>query len=133
MVSPATLYGLAGDVERRAPQQEIRIIRKHLDTKKSWHHDVAMRSTITLDDDVAKALREQARRTGQSFKAVVNATLRRGLTRGDRPGPRLPRFAVKPKACGFRTGVDPFRLNQLADELEMEAFEAKRHPGTGTR
>jgi len=91
-----------------------------------------MRSTITLDDDVAKALRDQARRTGQSFKAVVNATLRRGLTRGDRPTPRLPRFTVRPKACGFRTGVDPLRLNQLADELEMEAFEAKRHPGTGT-
>jgi len=92
-----------------------------------------MRSTITLDDDVAKALREQARRTGQSFKAVVNATLRRGLMRGDRPAPRLPRFTVRPKACGFCAGVDPLRLNPLADDLEMEPFEPTRHPGTGTR
>src|SRR5512139_3925135 len=111
--------------------REIALIRKHLDIRKLWHHDVSMRSTIKLDDDVAKALREQARRTGQSFKAVVNTTLRRGLTRGDRPTPRLPRFTVRPKACCFRTGVDPLRLNQLADELEMEAFEARRHPGTG--
>jgi len=86
-----------------------------------------------LDDDVAKALGELARRTGQSFKAVVNATLRRGLMRGDRPAPRLPRFTVRPKACGFCAGVDPLRLNPLADDLEMEPFEPTRHPGTGTR
>ena len=92
-----------------------------------------MRSTLTLDDDVAKALWDEARRTGQSFKAVVNATLRKGLTRGAVPAPRLPRFQVKPKACGFRTGVDPLRLNQLADELEVEALEAGRCTGAGTR
>jgi hypothetical protein len=92
-----------------------------------------MRSTLTLDDDVDKALREEARRTGQSFKAVVNAVLRRGLTRGERPAPRQPRFTVKPKACGFRAGVDPRGLNQLVDELEAEAIQAKRHPRAGTR
>ncbi len=118
---------------KKRPARETALTWKHLDINKKWHHDVGMRSTITLDDDIAKALREQARRTGQSFKAVVNATLRRGLTRRDRPLPRLSRFTVRPKACGFRTGVDPLRLNQLADELEMEVFEAKRHPGTGAR
>jgi len=47
---------------------------------------------------------------------------------------RLPRFKVTPKACGFQSGVDVLRLNQLNDELEMEELQRKltmaegRHP-----
>lgn len=77
-----------------------------------------MQTTLTLDDDLARQLREKARRSGESFKEVVNATLRMGLGSGEKPSPRLPRFEVKPKACGFRSGVDVLRLNQLNDELE---------------
>jgi predicted transcriptional regulator len=36
-----------------------------------------LRSTLTLDDDLAEALNRAARLTGRSFKAVVNDTLRR--------------------------------------------------------
>ena len=39
-----------------------------------------MRTTLTLDDDLAAALREQAQRVGVPFKHVVNDTLRRGLS-----------------------------------------------------
>jgi hypothetical protein len=81
-----------------------------------------MRTTLTLDDDLAEHLREKARRSGESFKEVVNATLRRGLYKGEKPSPKLPRFEVKARACGFRHGVDPLRLNQLNDELELEEF-----------
>ena len=77
-----------------------------------------MRTTLTLDEDVAKQLRELSRRSGESFKEVVNTTLRRGLG-GEKAVRRLPRFEVKPKACGFRPGVDVLRLNQLNDELEL--------------
>lgn len=38
---------------------------------------------------------------------------------------RLPKFKVIPKACGFRSGVDVLRLNQLNDELEVEDFQKK--------
>ncbi|MFQ5743553.1 MAG: ribbon-helix-helix protein, CopG family [Acidobacteriota bacterium] len=81
-----------------------------------------MRTTLTLDDDVAQQLRKIARRTDRSFKQVVNEALRRGLTTSAKPLGRLPRFKVKAKACGFRPGVDLLRLNQLTDELEVEAF-----------
>ncbi len=40
--------------------------------------------------------------------------------------PRLPEFEVKSKACGFQTEVDVLRLNQLADELELEDFKRKQ-------
>ncbi len=81
-----------------------------------------MRTTLTLDDDLAAQLRQIAQRSGESFKEVINSTLRRGLSHGAKPAPRLTRFRVQPKACGFRPGVDVTKLNQLADELEMEDF-----------
>lgn len=80
-------------------------------------YDAYMRTTLTLDDDLATALKERARRADQPFKQVVNDTLRRGLS------PALaeaaePRYAVTPHGSGFRPGVDPLRLNQLNDSLE---------------
>ena len=85
-----------------------------------------MRTTLTLDEDLARQLQEMARRGGISFKEIVNETLRKGLSRGQKPTARLPTFTVQPKACGFRSGIDPLRLNQLDDELEMDF---SRFPG----
>ena len=38
-----------------------------------------MRTTLTLDDDVAQRLQAESRRTGRSFKEIVNEYLRTGL------------------------------------------------------
>jgi hypothetical protein len=81
-----------------------------------------MRTTLTLDDDLAKELREEARKSGRQFKEVVNDVLRRGLAAGVKPGRRPRRFRVQPKACGFRPGIDLTKLNQLVDEVEAERF-----------
>ncbi len=79
-----------------------------------------MRTTLTLDDDLAEALKAQARHRDQPFKQVVNDTLRRGLS------PALaeegPKYEVQPHDSGFRPGVDPLRLNQLNDSLEAADF-----------
>lgn len=79
-----------------------------------------MRTTLTLDDDLAGALKKRAHATGRSFKAVVNEAIRRGLSTGsallDEPEP----FRVQPHSCGFRPGIDTAKLNQLVDELELE-------------
>ncbi len=37
-----------------------------------------MRTTLTIDEQVAIALQETARRSGKSYKAVVNEALRLG-------------------------------------------------------
>jgi hypothetical protein len=37
-----------------------------------------MRTTVTLDDDVAALIEDERRRTGESFRDVVNRLLRRG-------------------------------------------------------
>lgn len=79
-----------------------------------------MRTTLTLEDDLVRALHEEARRRDISFKEVVNEVLRRGLSAGVPPGARPSRFRVRPKACGFQSGVDLKRLNQLLDEMEID-------------
>ncbi len=60
-----------------------------------------MRTTITLDDDVAVLVRRIERTQHKSFKEVVNAALREGLARLDRaPGQRRSRFRTKPMSLG---------------------------------
>jgi hypothetical protein len=84
------------------------------------HHDVRMRTTLTLDDDLPKELQEIVRNSGRSFREVINETLRHGLATGTSPAGRAPRFRVHPRACGFRAGIDLTKLNQLVDDLETE-------------
>ena len=79
-----------------------------------------MRTTLTLDPDVAEGLRREVRRTGKSFKVAVNDALRAGLGGSGRRS-KAERFVVEPHDFGLRPGVDPNRLNQLVDELEVEA------------
>ena len=84
-----------------------------------------MRTTLTLEDDLAKKLKELARGTDRKFKEVVNDAIRTGLRLGEQPPADQERFVVRARACGFRTGVDPTKLNQLYDDLEMEDLSSK--------
>lgn len=79
-----------------------------------------MRTTLTLDDDLAGLLRKRARELGIPFKEVVNRTIRAGLGEAARSR-RGPVPKTIPHSFGFRPGIDPDKLNQLADELEAEA------------
>jgi hypothetical protein len=82
-----------------------------------------MRTTLTLDDDVAAKLQELARRKKVSFKEAVNTVLRRGFVAPEMR--RTGRFRVAVFSSPFRAGVDPLRLNQLSDELEAEEAGAR--------
>lgn len=77
-----------------------------------------MRTTLTLEREVAARLKGEVRRTGLPLKVVVNEALKRGLGL-TRTAVRPPRFEVHPHAFGFRPGVDLDRLNQLVDELDV--------------
>ena len=79
-----------------------------------------MRITLTLDDDLADELKQRAKALGVPFEQVVNDTLRRGL--GLEAPEDRPVFRVRPIRGGSRPGVDPMKLNQLNDQLEVEDF-----------
>lgn len=84
-----------------------------------------MRTTLTLDNDLVRELQRLARQSEQSFKDVVDETLRRGLAsrRQKNPESPPPPFRVQAKARGFRAGVDIEHLNRLNDELETADFQ----------
>jgi hypothetical protein len=75
-----------------------------------------MRTTLTLDDDLAMALHREARDTGRPFKQIVNECLRRGLTR-ERENVEVDIPA--PRSMG-RPLMDLTQANALADSLDDE-------------
>ena len=81
-----------------------------------------MRTTLTVDDELAERLTQLARDTRQPFKAVVNDALRRGL--GEQAADTLP-FDYQPHPGQLRAGIDARRLNELAWELDEERFAPK--------
>jgi len=77
-----------------------------------------VRTTLTLDEDVAARLKAEARRKGQPFKEVVNDTLRRGLAT-DKPGRACALFRVKPRDLGsLRPGISLDNVAELLDQIE---------------
>ncbi len=78
-----------------------------------------MRTTVTLDEDVAAKLRLEARKRGKPFKQALNEALRRGLLR---PEPGAPRreFRVKARNLGLRSGVSLDDIDGLLDRIEGE-------------
>jgi hypothetical protein len=83
-----------------------------------------MRTTLTLEPDVAARLELEMKRSGDGMKGVVNRALRVGLGMSDKPVEPRP-FVVEPHSFRFRPGTDLDRLNQLADELEVEEAARK--------
>lgn len=84
-----------------------------------------MRTTLTIDDEIASRLKEIAYRTGKSFKSVVNESLRAGITgSADVPAPKS--FRLRPASLGEVVG--PYNIDKallLADRIEDEEIARK--------
>ena len=77
-----------------------------------------MRTTLTLDEDVAARLKLLARRSGRAFRDVVNDTLRRGLARPPASPPGQP-FNVRVRDLGrLRPGLSLDNIAALLEEIE---------------
>ena len=85
-----------------------------------------MRTTLTLEDDVAKELESRMRRERKSLKALVNDLLRKALRAGDQPLPPPGPVEIETFSSPFVPGIDVGRLNQLNDDLEVAEFLRKR-------
>lgn len=76
-----------------------------------------MRTTLTLDEDVAEQLKALARRRNLSFKNALNSVLRAGLA-AERGGSRPYRAPARP--MGLRPGIDLTHALRLAAALDDE-------------
>jgi hypothetical protein len=75
-----------------------------------------VRTTLSLDDDVAKLLNRKVRRSGASLKETVNQLLRLGLMASDRQN-RKP-FVVTPLRLGLPPGLSYDKVEDLLEALE---------------
>jgi len=76
-----------------------------------------MRTTLTLDDDVAAKLQAEARKSGRSFKETVNQVLRLGLHTREKPASIEP-FKVDARPMGQRPGLNFDDIEGLLDQLD---------------
>ena len=86
-----------------------------------------MRTTLTIDDDLAGILQKKARQQGHSFKAVVNDLLRAGIAASGETTPKRKHIKVTAKPLGLKPGYDPDKFNQLVDELAADDFVKKQN------
>lgn len=76
-----------------------------------------MRTTLTLDDDVAAKLTAEAKKSGRSFKDVVNSCLRAALNAKRTTAP-APRFKVRARELEPLPGMSFDNVEALLDQLE---------------
>jgi len=85
-----------------------------------------VRTTLTLDDEIARQLKRLAHSRELPFKAIVNEALKRGL--GEMTAPVEPRaYRTRALRLGAFRGIDPARLGQ-SDDI---AGDVHRMGGTG--
>lgn len=75
-----------------------------------------MRTTLTLDDDVAAAIQRLRQEEGESLKGVVNRLLRAAIRDADRPPPPRGRFETRTVSLGR------CKIGDLSDVAEALAI-----------
>ena len=78
-----------------------------------------MRTTLTLDPDVAARARRGATKLGKPFKQIVNEALRIGLDQVLTPPTAKP-YRTKPKPLGLRDGLSYDNISELLVRAEGE-------------
>jgi len=77
-----------------------------------------MRATLTIDERLARDLKEIAYRSGKPFKQVVNETLHAGLS-ARKATRRARRYHLQPASLGQPLpGIDLDKAPRLAESLE---------------
>jgi negative regulator of replication initiation len=73
-----------------------------------------VRTTLTLDEDLAQKIKAEMRKTGASMRDVINRLLRQGI---EGPGPKK-RFRVRGRAMGQLQGVNYSKTSELLGALD---------------
>ena len=80
-----------------------------------------MRTTLTIDEDVATLLQKEMRRTGQPLKVTVNALLRSGLRQAAAPAKPKP-FKIRTRKLGLPKEWTSGSVSELIEMLEGPGY-----------
>ena len=83
-----------------------------------------MRTTVTLDDDLAARLRDRAHQRGIPFKTAINEAIRNGLEKPRKPAP----YRLKTRKMSAPK-VDLTKATQLAGQLEDDELTRRMNLG----
>lgn len=78
-----------------------------------------MRTTLTLDPDVAAKAKKGASQLGKPLKEVINSALRIGLDEVLKPA-RSRSYRTKPRPLGLRPGLSYDNISDLLARAEGE-------------
>lgn len=81
-----------------------------------------MRTTLTLDDDVAAALERLRKARKLSLKRAVNETLRRGLAQANAPRPERARARTRVVSLGRCLVGNVDNVSEVLARAEGESF-----------
>jgi hypothetical protein len=78
---------------------------------------MSIRTTVTLDDDVAARLKEVSASRGLPFRTVLNDLVRAGLLASKSRLPQTP-YKIEPLNLGVYPGVEYDNIGELLELLE---------------
>ena len=78
-----------------------------------------MRTTLTLDDDVAEHAKELSKTLDRPVKEIINQALRVGLESVGKPGAKK-HYKTIPKLHGLRAGLNLDNIQELITQIEGE-------------
>ena len=79
-----------------------------------------MRTTLTIDDDVADSLKEQARQRKLPLRRVVNDVLRRGLEQEE--SGQTPNSNAESEAGAAHRESDPKYYKRILEEEDIQHY-----------
>ncbi len=80
-----------------------------------YHNDV--RTTLTLEEDVAQRIKKLSQKTGKAFKQLVNELLRHALTAPKQQKPNRP-FVVRARPLHMKQGMQIDNIGELLETLD---------------
>jgi len=80
-----------------------------------------MRTTLTIDSDVAAKAKEAVRKTGLPFKTLINDALRVGIDAVMAPKSGKP-YRTQGRPMGLKPGLNYDNLHQLLERGEGEHY-----------
>lgn len=80
-----------------------------------------MRTTLTIDDDVANKLMKLSASQQKSFKEVVNTALRKGLASpSSLKQPGAQPIKLTSRRLPYCRGIDELKIKERLDELDAQ-------------
>ena len=104
--------------------QIVNFIEKHIDITFNNIYYASMRTTIDINDELMRELKEKAHKSGLSLKKTINNALREGLKKS-KEKKNATKYRCPVFSLGHPASYDLDRALDMAENLESEEIARK--------